>query len=67
MSSATTGIASAASFSQNWNAWTNVMERMPPAATTTATSNATASDPTQLGRPVVMRTVSAAPCSCGTM
>ena len=24
-------------------------------------------EPTQLGRPVVIRTVSAAPCSCGTM
>jgi hypothetical protein len=55
------------SFSQNWNACTNVIERMPPAATTTATMTATASDPAHEGRPVVMRTVSAAPCSCGTM
>ena len=66
-SSAITGTASAVSFSQNWNACTNVIERMPPAATTTATMTATASDPAQAGRPVVIRTVSAAPCSCGTM
>ena len=31
----TTGTASAVSLSQNWNACTNVIERMPPAATTT--------------------------------
>src|SRR5688572_16190865 len=66
-SSATTGNASAVSFSQNWNACTNVIERMPPAATTTATSTATATAPAHEGSPVVIRTVSAAPCSCGTM
>ena len=38
------------SFSQNWNACTKVIERMPPAATTTATMTATATDPAHGGQ-----------------
>ncbi len=63
----TTGTAIAVSFSQNWNACTKVMERIPPAATMSPTMTATATAPIQEGRPVVMRMVRAAPCSCGTM
>ena len=63
----TTGTAMATSFSQNWNACTKVIERMPPAATTMPTMTATATDPAHGGSPVVMLTVRAAPCSWGTM
>jgi len=63
----TTGAATAVSFSQYWNACTKVIERMPPAATTTPTMTATPTAPTHRGSPVVMPTVRAAPCSCGTM
>ena len=61
------GTARAVSLSQYWNAWTNVMDRIPPAATVRHTTTTTATEPTQDGRPVVMRMVSAAPWSCGTM
>ena len=61
------GTASAVSFSQYWKAWTKVMERMPPATTVTQTTATTATMPTQAGSPVVIRIVSAAPWSCGTM
>src|SRR5688572_30836514 len=63
----TTGAAIATSLSQYWKACTKVIDRMPPAATTTPTMTATASAPTQRGSPVVMPTVRAAPWSCGTM
>ncbi len=44
-----------------------MIDRIPPAATTTPTMRATPTAPTHRGSPVVMPTVSAAPCSCGTM
>ena len=61
------GTASAVSFSQYWNAWTKVMDRMPPATTVTQTTATTATIPTHAGSPVVIRMASAAPWSCGTM
>ena len=38
-----TGTAIAVSLSQNWNAWTNVIERMPPATTLSMTTRPTTS------------------------
>ena len=60
-----TGISSAVSLSQYWNAWTNVMLRMPPDTTLTTTITATTTVPTQLGAPVTVRSVSPAPWNCG--
>ena len=59
-------MASAVSFSQYWKACTNVIERMPPAATLVATIAATTNAPTQVGAPVTVRRVSPAPCSWGS-
>jgi len=67
MSITTAGSATAVSLSQNWNACTYVIDRIPPAATMMPTMTATATAPTHAGRPVAMPTVSAAPCSCGTI
>ena len=55
------GTARAVSFSQYWNAWTNVMDRIPPAITVRQTTATTATGPTQAGSPVVIRMVRAAP------
>ena len=61
------GTATAVSLSQYWNAWTNVMERIPPATTVMQTTATTATGPTHAGSPVVIRMARAAPWSCGTM
>ena len=47
----TAGTVSAVSFSQNWNACTNVMERIPPATTLVMTMPPTTSGPIQTGTP----------------
>jgi hypothetical protein len=60
------GMASAVSFSQYWNAWTKVIERIPPAATLITTITATTSAPSQGGAPVTVRRVSPAPRNCGS-
>ena len=53
------------SLSQYWNAWTNVMLRMPPDTTLTMTMTATSTVPTHGGAPVTVRIVSPAPWNCG--
>ncbi|CPU63903.1 Uncharacterised protein [Mycobacteroides abscessus] len=66
MSTKTSGTASAVSLTQNWNAWTNVMERIPPAATTALTTTAIPTEPTHGGTAATLVMTSAAPWSCGT-
>ncbi len=56
----------AVSLSQYWKAWTNVIERMPPAATVTPTTTATTAAPTHCGAPVRARRVMPAPWNCGS-
>jgi len=63
----TIGRAIAVNLSQNWNACTKVIDRIPPVTTVTQTTTATATEPTHDGNPVAMLMVSAAPCSWGTM
>jgi hypothetical protein len=65
-SSTSAGTVMAVSFSQYWNACTNVALRMPPPATLTVTTTATTTAPTQTGAPVVERSARPAPCSWGT-
>ena len=60
-----TGMSSAVSLSQYWNAWTKVMLRMPPDTTLTMTMTATRTVPTHPGAPVTVRIVSPAPWNCG--
>jgi hypothetical protein len=52
-------------FSQYWNAWTKVIDRMPPAATVVTTTTATMNSPTHRGAPVTVRSVRPAPWNCG--
>ncbi len=59
-------MASAVSFTQYWNACTNVMLRIPPAATLAVTTTPTTTAPSQYGAPATVARVSPAPCSCGT-
>ena len=66
ISSASAGIATAVSFSQYWNACTNVMERIPPATTLAMTMPPTTSGPSQTGRPSRVFRASPAPWYCGT-
>ncbi len=61
-----TGTASAVSFSQYWNACTNVIARMPPRATLPVTTTATTRAPSAYGPPVTVWRVRRAPCICGT-
>src|SRR5437764_2897179 len=50
----TAGMAIAASLSQNWNAWTMVTLRIPPAITFTTTTTATSAAPAHGGAPVTV-------------
>ncbi|GAA3292256.1 hypothetical protein GCM10020295_11100 [Streptomyces cinereospinus] len=54
------------SFSQYWKACTNVMLRMPPAATIAVTTTATMTPPSESGAPVSTVSVSPAPCNWGS-
>ena len=45
------GTAMAVSFNQYWNAWTKVIERIPPDTTLTITIAPTTNGPTQTGTP----------------
>jgi hypothetical protein len=65
-SSSTTGSAIAVSFSQYWNACTNVIERMPPATTPATTTTATTSAPTHGGTPVTVSSARPAAWNCGS-
>ena len=62
----TAGIASAANFSQNWNACTKVIERIPPPTTVSSTITAAPTAPDHGGSPVTVCRTSPAPCSCGS-
>ncbi len=64
--STATGSAIAVSFSQNWKAWTIVIDRIPPATTLSSTMTATSRAPTQVGAPVTVRRASPAPWNCGS-
>src|SRR5262249_41056105 len=66
ISSTNTGTASAESLSQYWNAWTNVIERIPPNTTLITTTMAIRVAPTQPLQPVSTDKVSPAPWNCGT-
>lgn len=59
------GRATAVSLSQYWNAWTKVIERIPPAVTLAMTITPTAAAPTHPGTPSRMRSVSPAPWNWG--
>ena len=64
-SMSTSGTPSAVSLSQYWNAWTKVIDRIPPESTFTTTTQATTNAPTQAGAPVTVRSTSPALWSCG--
>ncbi len=59
-------MAIAVSFSQYWNAWTNVMDRIPPPTTFAITMAATTTGPIQNGSPRRIFRVRPAPWYCGT-
>ncbi len=59
------GTSSAVSFSQYWNAWTNVMLRMPPKNTLMSTTLPTTAPPTQGAVPATVLSDSPAPWNCG--
>ena len=61
-----TGVAIAVTLSQYWNAWTSVMDRMPPAITLRTTTAATSAAPAATGEPVTDRSATPAPCICGS-
>ena len=60
------GTASAVSLSQNWNAWTNVIERIPPRTTVSTTTAPAPSIPAHIGSGVSVMSASAAPWNCGS-
>ncbi len=60
-------MASAVSLSQYWKACTKVTLRIPPDATVIITTVVTTTGPTHSGAEVTVRSVSPAPCSCGSM
>src|SRR5215211_5394157 len=66
VSSTIAGSAIAVTFTQYWNACTNVMLRIPPVATLAVTTTPTTTAPSQDGAPVTVDSVRPAPCNCGT-
>jgi hypothetical protein len=62
----TAGTTSAVSLSQYWNAWTNVIERMPPPTTVSTTTSPAPAIPLQAGSAVRVVSANPAPCSCGS-
>ena len=66
MSSTIAGTSNAVSLSQYWNAWTKVIDRIPPDITLMSTTMPTISGPTQRGAPIADSRVSPAPWNCGS-
>ena len=62
----TAGTTSAVSLSQNWNACTKVIDRMPPPTTVSTTTSPAPAMPLQAGRAVSVVRASPAPCSWGS-
>ncbi len=52
---------------QNWNACTNVIDRMPPLITVSRTTTPVVATPVQDGSAVSAVSAKPAPCSCGSM
>ncbi len=54
------------SLSQYWNAWTNVMLRIPPELTLTSTTSPTIAGPNHSGASIAALRVIPAPWNCGS-